>query len=711
MKIAVLVVLCGSAAFPVSAAAQETSEPAAPQSANPDDTDTVSEVIVVRAGGLDRLDILASTSMVDDFQLERDADGQIGEVLAKLPGVSATSFSPGASRPVLRGLQGDRVRVLTDGIGSIDASSTSADHAVAINPLLADRVEVLRGPATLLFGSSAIGGAVNVIDRRIPTEKPEGGARLDTLASTDTAYDLREAGASGDVTLGRAIVLHADGSYRTTNDVEVPGYVLAPPLREELLAEAAARAAVAPGEAAELRSAADRRDVLPNSATETYTLGAGLGYVTPDVNFGASVGYYDTFYGVPERPGPGPAQDAGDGAAEEGGVAIGLKQWRGDFRGQIHLGEGGVFHDIIARAGYSDYTHTEFEGAETGTVFDVEGVEARLELIQNERALGENADWRGSLGGQYGHTDFVATGEEAFVPPNVTENAALFALQEVDIGAFEAELGARYERTDITENLDGRQRDFDTISGALGLSWTFDNDVRVGVNLSRAERAPTAEELFARGPHVATQQFEIGDPDLDTEGAFGLEGCVQARLAGADIRLAAYRNAFRHFIYLAETGQVRDDLPVFRHAQQDATFTGFETEATAPLLATAAGELVADAHGSYVRAKLEDGSPVPRIPPLGLGGGVEWQARSYDLRAEIDWTARQDRIAAYETPTDGFTFVNLSARWRPLGTDRVTVLVQAENLFDATGRRHASFTKDYVPLAGRNVKLTLRTRL
>jgi iron complex outermembrane receptor protein len=278
--------------------------PASEQPQPVDDDDFHGEPIYVTAGGLERLDMLAGTSVVEGEELQRNLDGQIGEVLTKIPGVSATSFSPGASRPVLRGFQGDRVRVLVDGIGAIDASNTSADHAVTIDPLTADRIEVLRGPAVLLYGSSAIGGAVNVIDKRIPLRVPDERVHVDATVAADTAYDLREGGASIDVPLGSTLAFHVDGSWRTTNDVEIPGYVLAEPLRQDLLADAAEE--LEEGhleEAEELIEAADRRGVLPSSATETYSLGSGLAWIGSGASLGVSVGYYDSLYGVPTRPG------------------------------------------------------------------------------------------------------------------------------------------------------------------------------------------------------------------------------------------------------------------------------------------------------------------------------------------------------------------------------------------------------------------------
>lgn len=680
-----------------------------------DDDDFHENIIVVTAGGLERLDMLAGTSVMEGDELQRNMDGQLGEVLTRVPGVSATSFSPGASRPVLRGFQGDRVRVLVDGIGSIDASNVSADHAVTIDPLTADRIEVLRGPAVLLYGSSAIGGAVNVIDKRIPRSVPEEAFHLDATVAADTAYDLREGGASLDVPLASGLVAHVDGSWRQTNDVEIPGFVLSDELRQEVLADAAEELEEGHAEEAEeLLEAANLSGVLPGSATETWSLGGGLAWFGNGASLGASVGYYDSRYGVPTRPGAHHHHEEGEEGEEEEGaeeeeavpVSIGLEQVRVDLRGSLDLGDG-FFDELTTRWAYSDYEHIEFEGDEVGTTFLVEGVEGRVELIQRERG-----GWRGSIGGQYLFRDFSAVGAEAFVPPNRTSNVAVFTLQEIEFDPFEIEFGGRYEHSAVEAPALGVSRSFDTISGALGLAYSPMEGVRVGINGSRSARAPSAEELFANGPHIATQQFEIGNPALRQETALGLEGYARANFGGADLGVAIYRTWFDDFVYLQATGAEEDGLPVYQQLQQGADYFGVEAEASFPLFRAMGFRVIGDVQGDYIRATLDDGTPVPRIPPLSLLGALELQSDPLDLRGEVQWFDSQDRIAPFETPTDNFAHVNLSAAWKPLrGNENLTVMLQANNLLDAEGRRHASFTKDFVPLAGRNVKLSVRLSL
>lgn len=667
--------------------------------------------IIVSAAGLAQLDILAGTSVFEADDIQENLAGQLGEVLVKLPGVSATSFSPGSSRPVLRGFQGERVRVLIDGLGSIDVSNTSVDHATTIDPLTAERIEVLRGPAVMLYGSQAIGGAVNVIDKRIPRRTPDEPIHFDGLLAVDDAYDKIEGGASIDLPVSSNLVVHFDGSYRETDDMRVAGFTVSDSLRAELLEEAAEEEAEGEFEEAdELREAADQRGVLPNSATRTYTGNAGFSIFAGESNFGASVGFYDTRYGVPGRPGAGHHHgEEGEEGEEEGGeeegeerVSIDLEQVRADFRGDIALGDG-FFERLIMRAGYSDYTHTEFEGDEVGTTFDVQGIEARVELAQKDRGW-----WRGSIGSQYYYRDFFAEGAEAYVPPNVTDQYSLFTLQEFGNGPVQLEAAARFEATDVEAQTLGLARDFSTFSGAVGVIYETDDALRFGVNASRAERAPSAEELYSEGPHIATQAFEIGDPFLDTETALGLEAFVRGRIGGVQLNAAVYQSWFDNYIYLVDTGLEEDDLPVFQYLQDDAKYFGVEAEISLPLYDTGDFTLLADVRGDYIKAELDDGTPLPRIPPLSLLGALEAQTESFDARAEVQWFAEQDRVADLETPTSDFALVNLSLSWRPLAEESVTVLVGVDNVFDVTGRRHASFTKDFVPLAGRNAKASVR---
>ena len=665
--------------------------------------------IIVTAPFVGKLDILAGTSVLSGDELQREVRPQIGESLTSLPGVSATSFTPGASRPVLRGFQGERIRVLTDGIGSIDVSNTSADHAVTIDPLTAERVEVLRGPAVLLFGSQAIGGAVNVIDRRIPRSVPEGGVHGDVVALYGSAADERSLGGAIDVALGGGLVLHADGSLRKTDDLEVGGPVLSEPLRQELLEVAAEELAEGhEEEAAEAIEFANLRDVVPNSAVEQKSGGVGLALIRDRFDIGASVSLFDTSYGVPMRPGSAhhheeEEEPEEESHAHEAPVTIGLQQLRLDLRGE-HRFDSGFLETARLRVGAADYEHTEFEGDEVGTVFMSDGVEGRLEFVQRERN-----GWSGASGVQYFRRTLDAIGAEAFVPPNKTSQLGLFTLQEFDLGSVALEAAGRYEHSKVSATSTGLDRNFNAFSAAVGASYEIDSRTRVGFNLSRSERAPSAEELFANGPHIATQAFEVGNPDLDKEKSLGGEAYVRVEKPGLTLSLTAFANWFDDFIYQVRTGEEQDGLPVFARQQQDATYYGIEGEASAGLFEAGGFRFVGDVVADYVRATVKGGGPVPRIPPLRILGGVEAQSDSLDGRLEAEWVADQERVAVQEYPTDGHTMVNASIAWRPWGRERETsLMLSANNIFDVEARRHASFTKDFVPMAGRDIRLSAR---
>jgi iron complex outermembrane recepter protein len=716
MRLSTFLLATSAIAVSVPAAAQE-GDPEAPDRARASDHvhEEVSADIVVTAPFVRSLDLLAGTVTLSGDTLVRNIRPQLGDTLSALPGVSATSFSPGASRPVLRGFQGERVRVMVDGIGSIDVSNTSADHAVTIDPITADRIEVLHGPAVLLFGGQAIGGAVNVFDRRIPRTIPDDPIHIDAVAAYGSAADERSVGAGVDVPLGGGLVVHLDGSYRRTNDLRVGGFVLSPELRAEQLEIAEEEEEEGHlEEAAEARALAGLRGRLPNSATETWTAGGGIALIRDRGSLGVSFGVFDSRYGVPMRPGAAHHHDDDDGDDDhdhdhddEHGhddVSIDLRQYRTDLRGELLL-EGGFIDRLRIRLAAADYRHTEFEGDEVGTVFRTQGMEGRFEAVQAERG-----GWRGVIGSQFFVRDFDAIGAEAFVPPNTTTQIGAFTLQEVEMGPVEIEGALRYDRTSVRAPTLGIDRNFNAFSVAAGASYEVSPQIRIGANVSRSERAPSAEELFSDGPHIATQAFEIGDPTLTTERSWGGELYARAQTDNYRVTATLYANRFDNYIFQAATGEEEDGLPVFQYLQRDATYWGFELGASATLARMGGWRFVADGVADYVRASIDDGGgAVPRIPPLRLKGGLEARSTTIDGRVEVERVFAQNRVATFENPTEGFTLVNASLTLRPWGESNPTSLIlSANNIFDVEARRHASFTKDFVPLAGRDLRVAAR---
>lgn len=665
------------------------------QAATGDDDFHTDAEIVVTAPYVERLDILSGTSALSGEDLAAETQGQIGDMLTSLPGVSATSFSPGASRPVLRGFQGNRVAVLTDGIGNIDASNTSADHAVTIDALTTERIEVLRGPAVLLFGGQAVGGAVNVIDKRIPRAVPDEPVHIDALLGYSTASDEYSGGASVDVPLTDRFVAHIDGSYRKSDDLRIGGYLLSPELRAEALGVANDEAALGNADsAANAHQWAGFRGRLPNSGVETWSAGVGGAFIDDGGNLGVSFNIYNTTYGIAERP---------EFTEPVGGeVSIDLRQYRFDLRGEVELGDG-LFDKARIRAGYADYTHKELEGADVGTTFFSKAIESRLELTQNDKG-----GWRGASGIQYQTRDFEAVGDEAFIPPTRANQLGLFTLQEFTFGNLDAEVAVRFDHARLEAQTLGIESTFNNVSAAFGVGYNI-GDLKIGANISRTGRAPSVEELYSDGPHVATQSYEVGDPTLRSEKSWNGEIYARYDSTRFDFSTTLYTNRFSSFIYEDATGAIVDDLPEFVYLQRRARFWGVEAEASAQLGQAAGFDIVIDGVADYTRATIKSDGPAPRIPPLRLLGGMELQSGAFDLRGEVEWTDNQKRIADFETPTDGFTMVNASATWRPFGRAKnISLIAAANNIFDVEARRAASFTKNFVALAGRDFRLTAR---
>lgn len=715
----------GSALLALSMAlpamAQQSPAPAPDQDYHDaDGPDLIVTAIIPRRQG----DILSGTSIVTGAELVRDMRPTIGETLSRQPGVSSTSFGPNASRPILRGFQGERVRILTDGVGSFDVSNTSVDHAVAINPLTADRIEVMRGPSALLYGSSAIGGVVNVIDTRIPRRVPDEPVHVEGLATYGSASDERTVMGEIEAPLTRQLVVHFDGSWTKTDDLRTGGYILTKPLRQ----------IAAQSDEAEISELANLKDRLPNTAAETWEVAGGFAFITDNGNLGVSVSHSRNRYGVPSRYEVEEEHDHDhegedhdhEGEAEEGhgheDVTLNMKQTRADMRGEVATG-GGFLDSIRLRAGWATYQHQEIEPTgEVGTTFRNQSIESRLELIQ-----ADHGGWQGASGAQYFTRRFSAVGEEKFLPKNQTEQFGLFTLQSLDLGDTRLEAGARFEHTNLQADadddlfFDGRTRSFNALSGSIGVSQTIMPDWRIGLNLSRSERAPSAEELFARGNHAGTQAFELGDPDFTKEKSWGVEATLRGAGAGYSFSLSAYHNWFRDYIYEAivddsvcQTANGGADLefPCFAFAQADARYYGFEAEATVKLAQLGGYALNLDGVADYVRATIKGGGPAPRIPPLRLLSGLELQGDRLTVRGEVEHVFDQKRIAGFETPTNGFTLVNASVAVKPFsGNDRTSITLSANNIFDVDARRHASVLKDFAPLAGRDIRVTARFSL
>lgn len=658
-RIPIVFAVFAGALFPAIAAAQDESGE--------------SEIVVTAPLEGSRIESLQGAEVLQRDDIIEQLNGGLGDTLDATPGISTTFFGAGASRPIIRGLGEDRVRVLQNGIGAIDASTASPDHAVTSDGLDAERIEILRGAAALAYGGNAIGGVVNVIDQSIPTRAIEG-VTFDGLA----AYSSVDEGTQGAANAGFGagpFALRLSAAARDADPYDTP-------IGEAL-----------------------------NQFTSVRSYGAG-GSLTGEWGFaGLAVKNTQDEYGLlPEDP-------------SEPGGHIELEQTRIETRGDFKL-DLGPFNRLDYGFQQSDYEHTEFEGdGAAGTTFTSEGWEGRLEAHHGGERL------QGALGVQFSDVDFAAEGEEAFITPTNTQDSGAFAVERYDLGSWGLEGGVRYEEREL-DNATFGSRNFENVSGSVGMfvrpaeGWFF------GATLAQTERAPTAIELFSEGPHLATANFEIGDPDLGQETATSFEASARYQRGPVRFEINLYGIDFADYIALVERGDVwwvdedtdtsgfaADEasapagadaiLPVFNFVQQDATFIGGEISAAAQLFEIGGFAITADGSLDIVRAEFTGGGHPPRIPPRSLTLGLEAESEQWTARVEAVDTAKQDRLAPFETETDGYTFINAGLAWRP--NETWTLRLDGRNLTDELGRVHSSFLKDELPLPGRNFRLTLLT--
>ena len=647
-----------------------------------------------------RFDILQGSNILSDDKLQESLEATIGETLSNLPGVSSTAFGQGASRPIIRGLGGDRIRVLINGIGSIDASSTSPDHAVAGDPLTAERIEILRGASTLLYGNNAVGGVVNIIDNRIPFYVPENGVSGRARLSVDSVSNDRSGGGAVDFAVTDNFVVHVDGYFRRTDDFSIPGY--AESARQRALEEAEHEE-----EEGEEHEEEEQFGSVENSDVDNKGGTFGAGWIGENFNFGMSFNINDSDYGVPahghERGEEEEEEEGEEHDEEEEIVRINLDQKRFDLKGNIQQ-DFLVFEEARLRFGYADYKHIELEGDEVGTTFTNKGWEGRLEFVQQQVG-----NLHGTVGVQIRDRDFSAIGEEAFVAPNNTFQWGVFALEEIEIEPITFEFGGRFDRQTTENKALNIKRSYNSLSFSGGAAiHPTENDL-IGISLSRSERAPTPEELFSNGPHLATNAFEVGDINLDTEKAISAELTLKRNLGRFSGSVNVYHTWYKDFIFQDESGTEVDGLNLLQFRAQDATFYGAEAEMAYTLIDNESYAVILSASGDVIHARFaNNGGVIPRIPAASGSAGIEYQSNNFDVGTNVRYVAGRTTTAPGVLPTDGFTTVDASVTWRPFGTERdLNVRFQALNLTNAERRQHASFLKDLVPLPGRNFRLSV----
>jgi len=609
-----------------------------------------------------------------DLVLGRGAN--LGDTLAGLPGVAASSFGPNASRPVIRGLDGDRIRILNNAGATLDASGLSYDHAVPLDPLAVERIEVLRGPAALLYGGGAIGGVVNVIDNRIPDEAIDGPRGAIELRGGGAA---RERGAS--VLLeggGAGLAVHADAFRRHTGDLRVPGFDRP------------------------VEGGRERREQVANSASEAEGGALGASLLWDRGHLGAAVDSYRNDYGI----------------VVEDGVTIRMRRDKLALAGEQRQPDGWL-RVLRGRLQFTDYEHREMEGSEVGTTFRNRGRDARLEA--EHAPLGA---LRGVVGLQAEDADFEALGEEAFVPGSRTRQLALFAHEELASadGLSRLSFGGRVERSRVEADADprfgaARDRRFLAASAALGGELGLGDGWRASTQLAWTERAPTNYELYADGLHLATAAYERGDAAMRKERGSNLDAALEWRDGPQRLRAGVFASRFANYIALLPTGEpdVEDDgelFPVYAFRGVKARFWGIELEGARRLLDGPSGTLDVEAQLDLVRARNRDsGEPLPRIAPVRTKLGAAWTRAGWTLAVDVVHAAAQRRVPTDDLRTDSYTLVNLRLAKRfALGGSEALAFLRLDNLGDELAYNAASIAtvRELAPLPGRSLLAGVR---
>jgi iron complex outermembrane receptor protein len=626
-------------------------------------------------------DLIQPASVLRGAELERRKAGTLGETLQREPGVQSSYFGPGVGRPIIRGQDGARVQVLSEGLASMDVSTVSSDHAATIEPFLADQIEVLRGPATLLYGAGAVGGVVNVVDGRIPEHAADapisGRAQFGGDSVADSLFGMARVEVGGE-----RFVLRADAFHRDADDYDIPG-------RAESDAEAD-----------------EPSGTLENSALRTRGGAVGASWIGDSGFIGIAVSDYRSNYGIPGHAHEHEHDDAAIAKsvdADEAAVRLDLEQTRIDVKGGLTTSMVAA-QDIRLRLGHNEYQHVELEGSEIGTRFDNEEYSGRLDIVHREWA-----GWNGAYGLSFSQRDFAADGEEAFVPPSDTGQFGVFVLEQRELGAFQVELGARYDAQSIDVATDARNADHNGFSASAGASYTLTDSASLTFGLDRAARLPTAEELYSDGPHAATASYEIGDESLDEEISNQAEIGLRWRSDRLKASINAFHAQFDDFIYLVDTGAIEDDLPVRQWTQADTRFTGFEVEGVWHMAETDVGHFDLQAFADQVRARLDGGDDLPRIPQSRLGSELRWHDGPWLATVGAVHYFEQDRTAELESTSASFTLWDASLTYAlDAGDTSIEMYLKGENLGDEEARLHTSLLKDLAPLPGRNVTAGMR---
>ena len=644
------------------------------------------QTVIVTGNPLRSTELATPSSVLSGKGLVMRRGGSLGETLDGLLGLSSSYFGPNANRPVIRGQDGDRIRVLSNAGAALDASSLSFDHAVPIDPLVVERIEVLRGPAALMYGGSAVGGVVNAIDNRIPKARIDGvsgalEARLGGAANERTVSALVETGGDG-------FALHADAFGRRTDDLHVPAFDR-------------------PVEA----GGTERRTRVVNSASRVNGGAVGGSLVWDRGYLGASVDIYRNDYGI----------------VVEDDITIEMRREKFALAGEVRM-PNGFITTLRGQAAHTDYQHREIEGdGSVGTTFETRGSDARVEAVHRAIALGAGR-FEGTVGLQFESSRFSALGEEAFVPSTRTRQSAAYLVERWTWGdSGHVSAGVRAERVRVQSEGDAdpadshfgpaQSRSFSPGSASIGAVWSLSPQWQLSSNLAYTERAPTSYELFANGVHVATSAYERGDPKQALERGRNLDLVLGWKSGDHHIKVGMFYSRFSNYIALEATGEpdfIDDEggsVPVFAFRGVRARLHGLEIEGTWRAL-TGVRIVDVDARLDLVRGNNQDsGEALPRLAPRRATVGVNLTQGGWTARAEVQHTSAQTRVPSTDVATAGWTLVNLSASYL-LNTGRRDALmfVKLLNIGNELAFSASSIgtVRGLAPLPGRAVTAGLR---
>ena len=620
----------------------------------------------------------------------------IGETLKNEPGITSQSFGPGVGTPVIRGQSGPRVRVLQNSLGNNDVSSMSPDHANGVNPIIAERIEVLRGPSTLLYGNGAIGGVVNVIDNRIPEQVPDkllGGAleqRYDS-ASTETSSALKLEGGKD------MFAYHLDGFYRDQGNVHIGG---------QQIDESAARATDPTLEGTPVLENPD--GVINNSNARSRGGSAGASVIGDVGLVGAAINSLENNYGIPPN---------GTGSPP---VRIQMNQTKYDFKGQLNK-PFALADAVRIKFGYTDYKHVELEGGTPATTFLNKSYESRLELEHQPIGI-----VKGTLGFQSVNSQFSALGSEAIVPKSDIDSYGLFAVESFAIGDFTYELGVRGEWQGIAPEETYSSVSYLPISGSVSALWDITKQHQLSLSVTQSQRAPQIQELFSNGIHEATQSYELGDPDLQKEISYNLDLGYRFNADWMTTEINLFHNWANDYIYQQQVNNVFNEdlddfeatcsgpsgacLPVLQSTQANAVFRGFEAQTVFPLMENRYGAIDLTLFGDYTRGTLNQGGDVPFMPPLRYGLQLSYEKNDWSTDARLTRGEPQNHAGENQSNTPGYLLLNLGAQYH-LATfhdSEVMLFARGKNMLNENIRNSTSYLRNFAPEPGRSAEIGIR---